>query len=127
MKRIKTFFSFFVADTIFTTHLFLVLFVSLGWLVPKFFTTFLVLWVLTFLSEIFFGRCVLTNLEFSIRKKIEPYKQFEKSFITHYTRSLLGLKPRLEKKEKNFLQRNSFKFILVILLSVGVVYNYLIV
>lgn len=125
-KKEKIFY-YFLADSIFIIHLFFVLFLALGWLVPQFFTAFVVLWALTLASEIIFGGCILTDIEFAIRKKIEPNRRFEKSFVSYYTRILFGLKPREEIKNKNFLQKNAFKLSLLILLGMAIVYNYFIV
>lgn len=113
----------FLADTIFIIHFALVLSVIFSWLFPSLFYYFLVLWVLTFVSEILFGRCVLTNLEFDLRRKIDPTKKFEKSCIVHYTKIWFGLKPKAQVPKNTFIKRNSFKIILIVLLCVSIAYR----
>jgi hypothetical protein len=125
LTKNKIFLYIFVADIIFVIHFLLVLSVVFSWLFPKLFVYFLVLWTFTFISEILFGRCVLTNWEFDLRRKIFPDSKYEKSCMVHYYRKLFGLEIRenREQKEKTILQKNSFKIILIVLLAVSLVYN----
>lgn len=113
-----------LADFVFVVHLSLVLLVVVGWLVPVLFYPFLVAVVLTFLSELFFGFCFLSKIEFGLRKRIDPNKIFDKSCIAHYVRSLFGLPPRsLPDVPKTFFKKNKFSFILLLVLSLGFSYR----
>lgn len=123
LTKNKIFLYTFVADIIFVIHFLLVLSVVFSWLFPKLFVYFLVLWTFTFISEILFGRCVLTNWEFDLRRKIFPDSKFEKSCMVHYAKKWFKIKPKEQKTNKNFLQKNSFKIILVVLLAISLIYN----
>lgn len=114
-----------LANFIFLVHASLVFLVSLGWLFKSIFSIFLIFWVLTFVSELVYNRCLLTNLEFDLRRKVYPESKYEKSFIVHYYRKLFGLDIRenLDNKNKTMLQKNIFKIILVVLLVLAKIYN----
>lgn len=104
------------ADFIFFVHLTLVCIVLVGWLIPVLFYTHLSLLLATLLSEIFLGYCLLTRLEFGIRRKLDPTLLFDKSCIVHYIRKWRGLGPRpVVTTKKSFLKKNSFLFILLAL------------
>jgi len=113
------------ANFVFVLHFILVLVVVFGWLIPgDFFYVFLIFFSLTLISEILLGYCVLTKIEFDLRKKIDPDKKFDKSCIVHYIRSWRGLSPREPVINKNnFFQKNSFIFIMLGLLSVSLLWR----
>ncbi|MFA7216583.1 MAG: DUF2784 family protein [Candidatus Paceibacterota bacterium] len=115
----------FSANLIFVVHFLLVLVVAFGWLIPgKFFYVFLTFFVLTFISEIAFGYCALTKIEFDLRRRIDPDKKFDKSCIAHYIRSWRGLPPRESFiTQKTFLQNNSFIILMLGLLLVSLLWR----
>lgn len=113
-----------LADLIFVLHLTLVVIVVLGWLIPRFFYLHLILLTLTALSEVFLGYCLLSRMEFSLRKKLNPTLLFDKSCIVHYLRKWRGLRPRPKVVgEVSFLKKNSFLFILLGLGLLSFVYR----
>lgn len=113
------------ADFIFFIHLILVCIVAIGWLIPGLFYLHLTLLLATFLSEIFFGHCILTRIEYALRHKIDPTLVFDKSCIVHYIRKWRGLNPRvISTNKKSFLKKNSFLFILLIIGILSISYNY---
>jgi hypothetical protein len=104
------------ADLFFFIHFVLVVIVAVGWLLPILFYTHLSLLLLTLLSEIFLGYCILTRLEFGIRRKLDPMLSFDKSCMVHYIRKWRGLAPRPPSTLKlSFFKKNSFLFILLAL------------
>jgi hypothetical protein len=112
------------ADFIFVVHFILVSIVAIGWLVPQLFYVHLSLLLVTMASEIALGYCLLTRMEFDIRRKLDPTLLFDKSCISHYTRKWRGLGPRpLLKLRQSFLKRNSFMFILLSLGIISFVYR----
>lgn len=113
------------ADFVFVLHFVLVLIVVFGWLVPgRFFYVFLTFFALTLISEITFGYCVLTKIEFDLRRKIDPNQKFDKSCIAHYVRKWKGLPPREPfVGQKNFFQKNSFIFIMLGLLIISLLWR----
>lgn len=114
-----------VAGVVFIVHFILVLVVTFGWLFDSLFYAFATFLLLTVLSELIFGACILSIWEFGLRKKINPSKQYDTSCIMHYGRGLFGLKPRVrDTSPKTFFKRNSFQFILLLLLLMGSIYNY---
>lgn len=127
--RLQKFFYKSFANLIFLVHLSLVLLVVLGWLVSSLFYFFIGAIFATIISEIFLRYCILSKLEFWIRKKIDPTKIYDKSCIIHYTRALFGLPPRTLQvsAELTFFKKNTFVFILGLLLSLGVSYNIFII
>lgn len=113
------------ADFIFLVHFALVALVSLGWLIPGFFYAHLTLLALTLISELTLGYCVLTRLEFGLRRKMDPTLVFDKSCMVHYTRKWRGLAPRIPTvSPTTFFKRNSFLFILLGVGVLSVVYRF---
>ncbi len=112
----QKFFYNLIANVVFLLHLFLVLVVCIGWAFPSLFYLFLFLLSITALSEIFLGYCILTKWEFSLRKKIDPSRQFDTSCIFHYGRAMFGLGPRVptNKKEAGFFKKYSSLLVLLL-------------
>jgi hypothetical protein len=114
-----------LAEIIFAIHFVLVAIVAVGWLIPGFFYTHLTLLVLTLLSEIFLGYCMLTRLEFGIRKQLDPTLIFDKSCMVHYIRKWRGLAPRpVSTLKLTFFKKNSFFFILLGVGALSIVYRF---
>lgn len=112
------------AEIVFSVHFLLVATVSLGWLIPGMFYIHLALLLATLLSEIFLGYCVLTRLEFGLRRKLDPTLVFDKSCMIHYLRKWRGLAPRPTTSltaPLSFFKKHTFLFILLTLalLSLG--------
>lgn len=115
----------FLANIIFVLHFLLIVIVSLGWLWNGFYFYHFGLLLATLASELFFGYCLLTRLEFGIRKKIDPNLLFDKSCIVHYIRKWRGLAPRPPVLASvSFWKKNSFLFIVCIIGSIGFVFNF---
>ncbi len=115
------------ANIIFLVHLLLVLIVTFGWLVGSLYYLFLASVVATFLSEATLGFCVLTKLEFGIRKKLHPEQIFPHSCITYYGRALFRLKPAdPSHKPGTFFQKYSFLGLMIILSVVGTLFHFFI-
>lgn len=113
------------ADLVFLVHFGVVSIVAIGWVVPGFFTFYVSILVTVLLSEIFFGYCVLTKLEFGIRKKLDSSLIFDKSCIMHYILKWRGLAPRpISSTPASFFKRKSFSFILLLLGGVSSVFNF---
>lgn len=114
----------FQAGIIFSAHFVLVLIVAVGWLVPGLFYLHTALLAATIMSEILFGYCVLTRLEFGLRKKLNPDAVFDRSCIAHYTRKWRGLHPRPAIIGRpNLRQRWQFTAILVAIAAASFTYN----
>ncbi len=97
------------ADFVFLVHFALVVIVALGWLFPALFYIHLILIILTVFSEIFLGYCLLTRMEFGLRKKIDPTLSFDRSCIVHYLRKWRGLAPRPASTAKmSFFKKTAF-------------------
>ena len=79
------------ADIILLVHLVLVFIVLFGWYFPHIKYLYLVFLVVTLLSELFFGYCILTKWEFDIRKKTEPTLDYDYSFLSYYAHKV-GIK-----------------------------------
>ena len=74
-----------IADIIFLAH-FLVLVIALfGWLVPSLWYVYMTVLILTLLSDLAFGYCILSKWEFDLRKKINPELDYRYSWTTFYT------------------------------------------
>lgn len=115
------------AEFVFIVHLILVCIVAVGWLVPQFFYLHLTLLLATLFSEIFWGFCLLTRLEYTLRHKLDPTLIFDKSCMVHYIRKWRGLPPRPAVTQPvSFFKKNSFLFILVGLGILSFVYRNLI-
>jgi hypothetical protein len=113
------------ADFVFFIHLLLIFTVAFGWLIPGLFYTHLTLVVLTLLSELLWGYCLLTRLEFGIRKKLNPALLFDTSCIIHYVRKWKGLAPRIiSSDKKSFLKKNGFLITLIVIGAASFFYKF---
>ena len=73
-----------IADIIWILHLFVVIVVLFGWLVPSIWYLYISVLVLTLLSEIFWSYCLLSKWEFNLRKKIIPSLDYEYVYASYY-------------------------------------------
>lgn len=73
------------ADLIFIAHLVTLLIILLGWVVPSIWYLYISVLVLTLLSELAFGYCILSKWEFDLRKKINPSLNYNYHWSTFYT------------------------------------------
>mgnify|MGYP003393667734 FL=1 len=124
----QRFFCLLFADLIFLVHLALVLLVAVGWLVPGLYPVFATTLAVVLLADIFVGNCPLTSLEFNLRRKLNPGKIYGNSCITHYLQVWLrrpSPTPRLD-GPKTFLQKHSFKSLLLGLFVVATLFRFVI-
>ncbi len=82
-----------LANLVFIVHLILVLVILFGWYITK--IKYIYLWslILTLISEVVFGFCLLTKWEFDLRKKIDPNLKYDYSFVSYYAYKYLGINP----------------------------------
>jgi len=78
----------FVANILFVLHALVVLIAVFGWLVASLWYVYMGILVLTLLSDVFFGYCILSKWEFDFRKKINPKTQYDYAWSTYYTYKL---------------------------------------
>ncbi|PIR38765.1 MAG: hypothetical protein COV34_00400 [Candidatus Zambryskibacteria bacterium CG10_big_fil_rev_8_21_14_0_10_42_12] len=117
------------ANTVFVVHFLLVLMNVVGWIFPgPIFYAYLTTWFLAVAVDILFGVCPLTQMEFNIRKKLDPEAKFEKSCMVHYIRKWRGLAPRSPESDapKTWRQKHSIVFIMVPLLVVSLIWQTLV-
>jgi Protein of Unknown function (DUF2784) len=81
----KKFLYILAADTLFVLHLILFLIVVFGWSIESIWGVYMTLLVLTLLSDIIFGYCLLSKWEFDLRKKIDPSIDYNFTWSTFYT------------------------------------------
>ena len=74
-----------LADLIFIVHSVIVLIVSFGGLFPKIWIVYFFTLILTLLSELYFGYCIVSKWEFDLRKKINPKIDYNYNWATFYT------------------------------------------
>ena len=77
-----------LANTIFLIHSAVVLIAFFGWLFPKIWIIYMAVLILTLLSDIIFGYCILSKFEFAIRKKNNPKTDYNYTFSSYYTYKL---------------------------------------
>lgn len=74
------------AEVIFLIHLGLVLLVVFfGWYFPSLWPWYTAALVVTLISDLAFGYCILSKWEFDLRKKINPQTNYDYTWATHYT------------------------------------------
>ena len=74
------------ANIIFIFHLFIGIFILLGWLWPEIQTVYLTILILWASYWIFFGYCPITKLEFLMRSKYQKDIDIHADFIQHYVK-----------------------------------------
>jgi len=73
------------ADAIFLLHLVLVLLVVFGWAIAELWWVYMGALVVTLLSDLVFGYCILSKWEFDLRKKLNPATNYNYTWTTFYT------------------------------------------
>ncbi len=102
------------ANFVFLIHFILVCIVTVGWLIPQLFYLHITLLLAILFSEVIFGYCPLTRMEYALRHKLDPTILFDKSCMVHYLRKWRGLPPRpTPTTNATFFKKNSFLFILI--------------
>lgn len=74
-----------LADLIFILHATILIIALFGWLVPSLWYVYMTILILTLLSDVAFGYCILSKWEFDLRKKIDPSVNYRYSWTTFYT------------------------------------------
>lgn len=77
-----------LADCMFFLHLAVICIVLFGWLFPEIFYLYVALLVAVLASNLFLRACVLSDIEFFLRKKYDPQTSYEYSYTTFYTHKL---------------------------------------
>ena len=109
------------ANALFGVHVFAILSNVVGWLVPGFFYVYLAIILASIVSELYFGYCVLTKLEFGLRKKVDPDQVFPQSCIKYYTYKFFRIG-----KPAETVKKSGFLLLLLSLLSIGLIYKFVI-
>ena len=91
MNSLETYKILFLANLVFMVHIALVLVILFGWHFESIHTIYVLILIITLISELFLGYCLLTKLEFDLRKKLDPALNYDSSFISYYGYRLLGL------------------------------------
>lgn len=73
------------ADLIFVFHSAIVLVILFGGFFPKIWIVYFLTLILTLLSELYFGYCIVSKWEFDLRKKISPEINYDYNWATFYT------------------------------------------
>lgn len=76
------------ADSIWLIHGLIVLIAFFGWLVPSLWTIYMSILILTLLSDLIYGYCLLSKWEFSLRKSIDPTVNYNYTWSSFYTYKL---------------------------------------
>lgn len=77
-----------LANLIFVGHFLLVLIALFGWSIPEIWSVYMLILVLTLLSDMVLGYCILSKWEFDLRKKINPETDYNFMWSTFYTYKL---------------------------------------
>src|SRR3989344_6515558 len=73
------------ADFIWLTHLFVIVFVLFGWLIPSLWYAYMAVVAGALLSELFLNYCFLSKWEFDLRKKVNTQLDYDYSYASYYT------------------------------------------
>jgi hypothetical protein len=101
-----------VADSICLLHLVIFLVAVFGWLVPSMWQVYLATIIVTVISDLIFGYCIISKWEFEIRKLIDPAIDYDYTWTTYYIRRITG----------RILNNNLFEKVAVVYLGFSVVY-----
>lgn len=83
--------NYFLADLIFFTHFLLGLFLVSGWYFDTFSLLYMLALILTLVSQIIFGYCILSKWEFNLRKKADPGLNYDYAYVSYYTYKFLKI------------------------------------
>lgn len=101
-----------LADILVIVHTTFFFFVLFGWLFPSLWYVYMTALVLTLLSDIIFGYCIISKWEFALRKKVNPNTDYDYSWATYYTYKLTN-----HKMSNTFYNRAAIIFLV---LSLGI-------
>jgi len=73
------------ANFIFIIHSITLFIILLGWTIPSIWYVYISILILTLLSELAFGYCILSKWEFDLRKKINSSLNYNYHWSTFYT------------------------------------------
>ena len=73
------------ADALFVIHFIVLLTVLFGWFFPEIWYFYMIVLFVTLLSELFWGYCILSKMEFYLRKKINSKLNYDHNWTTFYT------------------------------------------
>src|SRR3989344_3309242 len=73
------------ADVLFVMHLALVLLAVFGWAVPSLWWVYMGALVVTLISDVVLGYCILSKWEFDLRKRLDPTVDYNYTWTTFYT------------------------------------------
>jgi hypothetical protein len=108
------------ADLIFLFHFVVVMIILFGWLVPVIWPLYMFTLVVSLISDIVFGYCLLSKWEFVLRKKFNPSINYDYDFTTYYTYRLTNRTIR-----DNFMKIAAITFISLSIL-VNIVFRFLV-
>jgi hypothetical protein len=77
-----------LANVIFAFHCAVVAVIGFGWMIPIIWPLYMVVLLVTLISEVTFGYCFLSRWEFDLRKRIDPTLDYGYSFSSFYTYKL---------------------------------------
>ena len=73
------------ANLIFVIHSITLLIILFGWTIPSIWYLYISILILTLISELVFGYCILSKWEFDLRKTINPGLNYDYHWATFYT------------------------------------------
>ncbi|MFZ2072705.1 MAG: DUF2784 family protein [Minisyncoccia bacterium] len=80
------------ANLVFLFHCVVVFVILFGWCFGKLYIIYPMVLLITLIFESIFGYCILTEVEFKLRKKTEPDLDYDYSFLTYYMYKVYNLK-----------------------------------
>ncbi|MFT5832304.1 MAG: hypothetical protein ACI9SY_000690 [Candidatus Paceibacteria bacterium] len=88
-------------------HPMVTLIILFGWLIPKITHVYILMLVLTALSWVLTGGCILSKLEYEVRRNLDPQlEEYDHSYIHFHLRKWLGKAPSI-----NFIRNAGYVFI----------------
>lgn len=73
-----------IADSIFLIHTLIFIIVFFGGLFPHYQNFYLFMLIITLVSDLLFGYCLVSEWEYYFRKKIDPKINYDFSWTIHY-------------------------------------------
>lgn len=108
-----------LADCVFVLHLVIVLVALFGWVSPRLWNIYMVLLLATLISDIVLGYCILSKLEFDLRKKIDPDSRYDFTWTTYYTHKITN-----KRISNTFFKRTAITY-LILCLCVNLYFKFL--
>jgi hypothetical protein len=100
-----------LANIYFVLHSVVVFIVIFGWFFEGLHTIYVLTLFLTLFSELYFGYCILTKLEFESRRKISPKLSYDFSFMSYYVYKLFKFSIN-----QDLLRNLAFSFLIISLI-----------